>query len=69
MCLKCVKSCPAEILVKENQKISGRKSAIKILDNNLCFECRACEVVCPVNAIRIMCTIKKTSSKSNSIMS
>ncbi|MFX1255650.1 MAG: 4Fe-4S binding protein [Promethearchaeota archaeon] len=43
VCALCVRSCPAEILIKEQRKI--------IVLKNECFECRACEVGCPDQAI------------------
>ncbi|MHA1213934.1 MAG: 4Fe-4S dicluster domain-containing protein [Candidatus Hodarchaeales archaeon] len=54
-CLKCVKSCPAEILVREKTETGSNDSKFQItVSNNLkCFECRACEVICPVNAIQV----------------
>ncbi|MHA2246267.1 MAG: 4Fe-4S binding protein [Candidatus Hodarchaeales archaeon] len=56
-CLKCVRSCPAEIIIEENTDSITQKATIKIINPNLCFECRACEVICPVSAIRVMCTV------------
>ncbi|MFW9990535.1 MAG: ferredoxin family protein [Candidatus Odinarchaeota archaeon] len=47
-CRKCVKSCPAIILV-----ISRDSSAVEVTDPSKCFECRACEVICPVRAIEV----------------
>ncbi|MFX0122299.1 MAG: ATP-binding protein [Candidatus Hodarchaeota archaeon] len=58
-CLKCVRSCPAEILYQEkNNSNKNQKGTIKVLDSSLCFECRACEVVCPESAISVMCVVK-----------
>lgn len=59
-CLKCVQSCPAEILIQENIDTKTQKGTIKITDPSLCFECRACEVICPVFAINVMCAVKIT---------
>jgi ferredoxin len=56
-CLKCVRSCPAEILVHEKISDKTQKGQIQISDPSLCFECRACEVVCPESAIRVMCVV------------
>ena len=56
-CLKCVRSCPAEILVQEKIEGKTQKRNIKVSDPSLCFECRACEVVCPESAIRVMCIV------------
>jgi len=66
-CLKCIRSCPAEILVisKNNFEKGKEKGLVKITEPSLCFECRACEVVCAESAIRIMCEIsKKTVNQS-----
>lgn len=57
-CLKCIKSCPAEIIIQDNSDNWDKKRPIKITDSNLCFECRACEVFCSVLAIRVMCAVK-----------
>ena len=59
LCLKCVKSCPAEILIKSKSDVKSKKRIITVTEPNLCFECRACEVVCPESAIKIMCEIRK----------
>ncbi|UCE13661.1 MAG: 4Fe-4S dicluster domain-containing protein [Candidatus Heimdallarchaeota archaeon] len=59
-CLKCVRSCPAEILISESSKT--QKGIIKVIDPKSCFECRACEVICPENAINVMCAIENESA-------
>lgn len=59
LCLKCIRSCPAEILVKLKGNFEKEKGIVKITEPSLCFECRACEVVCAESAIRIMCEIRK----------
>ncbi|MFX0013606.1 MAG: 4Fe-4S binding protein [Promethearchaeota archaeon] len=61
-CLKCIKSCPAEILIQEQPDSSGSKKFIKVVNPELCFECRACEIVCPVLAINVMCAIQSVSA-------
>ncbi|UCG00547.1 MAG: 4Fe-4S binding protein [Candidatus Heimdallarchaeota archaeon] len=55
-CLKCVRSCPAEILIAE------KREKIKVLNPDSCFECRACEVCCPESAIRVMCVVAALSA-------
>jgi len=57
LCLKCVRSCPAEILIQEKSHDTTQKRRIQVSDPSLCFECRACEVVCPETAIRAMCVV------------
>ncbi|MHA1977279.1 MAG: 4Fe-4S binding protein [Candidatus Hodarchaeales archaeon] len=53
LCWKCSKSCPAEILIS-NPKVKNRKKGfLGIITPEKCFECRACEIVCPVKAIRV----------------
>jgi Fe-S-cluster-containing hydrogenase component 2 len=52
-CWKCARSCPAEILIRKNTADKTRKGVIKVTNKTLCFECRACEVICPVSAIKI----------------
>ncbi len=61
-CLKCVRSCPAEILIQEKTTDKTQKGIISVLDPSLCFECRACEVVCPESAIRVMCVVAMISA-------
>ncbi len=61
-CLKCIRSCPAEILIQENLGGKISNEIIKITNPNLCFECRACEVICPVFAINVMCAVKNISA-------
>ncbi|MFX1515002.1 MAG: 4Fe-4S binding protein [Promethearchaeota archaeon] len=56
-CLKCVRSCPAEILVQEKSNKMTQKRLIEVLDPSSCFECRACEVVCPESAIKVQCVV------------
>ncbi|MFW9903385.1 MAG: ATP-binding protein [Candidatus Thorarchaeota archaeon] len=56
-CLKCVRSCPAEILIQEKLNDKIKKGQIMVLDPSLCFECRACEVICPESAIKVMCVV------------
>ncbi|WP_455143722.1 4Fe-4S binding protein [Candidatus Hodarchaeum mangrovi] len=55
LCLKCIRSCPAEIL-KIKKSSSSNSRIIQVTDSHLCFECRACEVVCPVEAIEVFWT-------------
>ncbi|MHA1969225.1 MAG: 4Fe-4S dicluster domain-containing protein [Candidatus Hodarchaeales archaeon] len=62
LCLKCVKSCPAEILVKSKNDSKNRKGIIMVTEPTICFECRACEVVCSEAAIKIMCEIRSEVS-------
>jgi NAD-dependent dihydropyrimidine dehydrogenase PreA subunit len=64
LCLKCIRSCPAEILVKSRNDVDESKNIVKVTEPSFCFECRACEVVCSVSAIRIMCEVSKTAKKS-----
>ncbi|MHA2053837.1 MAG: 4Fe-4S binding protein [Candidatus Hodarchaeales archaeon] len=52
-CWKCAKSCPAEILIRKITKQNTRKGFIEVTDKSACFECRACEIICPVSAIKI----------------
>ncbi|UCG90621.1 MAG: 4Fe-4S binding protein [Candidatus Heimdallarchaeota archaeon] len=59
-CLKCIRSCPAEIIIQENSH--DKQGSLKITYPSLCFECRACEVICPVFAINVMCAIKNVSA-------
>ena len=56
LCLKCIRSCPAEILVK-SQSEAMEKNIVEVTEPSLCFECRACEVVCSESAIKIMCEV------------
>lgn len=56
-CLKCVRSCPAEILVQEKKSEKTQKGQIKVSDPCSCFECRACEVICPESAVKVMCVV------------
>ncbi|MHA2223905.1 MAG: 4Fe-4S binding protein [Candidatus Hodarchaeales archaeon] len=58
-CSKCVRTCPAEILVQNKTLASnnGPKKTLQVTNPRLCFECRACEVICPVSAINVMCTV------------
>ncbi|MFX0086986.1 MAG: ferredoxin family protein [Candidatus Hodarchaeota archaeon] len=65
LCLKCIRSCPAEILLKSQSDNTERKSIIKVTEPSLCFECRACEVVCSVSAIRIMCEVSNKAKSSS----
>ncbi|MFX0150472.1 MAG: 4Fe-4S dicluster domain-containing protein [Candidatus Hodarchaeota archaeon] len=58
-CIKCVRSCPAEILIHEKKENQTPRSIIEVTDPNLCYECRACEVVCPVFAVNVMCTAEE----------
>ena len=60
-CWKCVRSCPAEILLRNPPKNEEGKRAVKIIKPELCFECRACEIVCPVSAIKIMAGMIETA--------
>ncbi len=60
-CLKCIQSCPAEILVKEDENSKTQKGSITITNPDKCFECRACEVVCPVLAISVVCAVDSIS--------
>lgn len=62
LCTKCVRSCPAEILIREKDETTIHKAIIKITEPNSCFECRACEVVCPVFAVSVICTSEKEMS-------
>jgi len=52
-CIKCVRSCPADILVRDKSNTGSHKWIINITDSDSCYECRACEVVCPEDAIKI----------------
>lgn len=61
-CDRCVRSCPAEILIQEKNSDKTQKGTITVLDPSLCFECRACEVVCPESAIRVMCVVATLSA-------
>lgn len=61
-CLKCTRSCPAEILVKKDNFSKNKKGSIMITNPEKCFECRACEVVCPVLAINVMCAVDSISA-------
>lgn len=58
-CIKCIKSCPAEILVREKNNTGSHKWIIAVTDSEACYECRACEVVCPEDAIRVFYIIKE----------
>ncbi|MHA2106535.1 MAG: 4Fe-4S binding protein [Candidatus Hodarchaeales archaeon] len=53
LCWKCTKSCPAEILISIPKTKNGEKGNLAIITPEKCFECRACEIVCPVKAIKI----------------
>ena len=46
-CSLCVKSCPANVLTISEVKIA------KPINIENCLECRACEIVCPENAIKV----------------
>ncbi len=61
-CLKCIRSCPAEILVKEDDNSKTQKGSITITNPDKCFECRACEVVCSVLAISVVCAVDSIST-------
>ncbi len=58
-CIKCIKSCPAEILVRDKNYTGSHKWIIVVTDSDSCYECRACEVVCPEDAIKIFYRIVK----------
>ncbi|PWI49204.1 hypothetical protein CEE45_03205 [Candidatus Heimdallarchaeota archaeon B3_Heim] len=53
LCWKCTKSCPAEILISNSKRKNEGKGFLEIISPEKCFECRACEIVCPVKAIKI----------------
>ena len=43
-CLTCTKRCPTSA-------ISGQRDALHVIDPELCIDCGACGVVCPVECI------------------
>ena len=45
-CAKCLDVCPHGVLNLENEKV-------KIVDKNLCMECGACAMNCPMSAIAV----------------
>lgn len=45
-CGMCLKVCPHEVFIFENNKI-------KLNKKDLCMECGACSKNCPVNAIEV----------------
>jgi NAD-dependent dihydropyrimidine dehydrogenase PreA subunit len=53
LCQKCVLSCPVEILQYIKKDSNRKKGKIKIIDMNLCLECRACEIICQDGAILV----------------
>lgn len=61
-CIKCVRSCPADILIREQSKDKTHKFIIEVTDAALCFECRACEVVCPEDAVQVLCSVQAIPS-------
>ena len=64
-CWKCVQSCPAEILLRSISQENEKKiRAVKIINPEQCLECRACEIVCPVSAIKIMARMIEISISS-----
>jgi len=63
LCQKCVRSCPAEILIFQKEKNTS-KGTIQITNPRECFECRACEVVCPVDAIKVNCDFSQVQEKN-----
>ena len=46
-CGTCVQVCPVEVYLKEKDKVVVKKP-------DACVECRACEVSCPQEAIKIV---------------
>lgn len=55
-CNICSESCPAEILVIKKIQHDGAKRpkrVLRVTEEELCYECRACEIVCPYGAILI----------------
>ena len=61
-CWKCVRSCPAEILLRSvSQENDEKIKAVKIINPEQCLECRACEIVCTVSAIKIMARMVEPS--------
>jgi len=45
-CGMCLKVCPHEVFIFENNKV-------KLNKKDLCMECGACSKNCPVNAIEV----------------
>jgi NAD-dependent dihydropyrimidine dehydrogenase PreA subunit len=45
-CGMCLKVCPHEVFIFENNKV-------KLSKKDLCMECGACSKNCPVNAIEV----------------
>ncbi len=55
-CNICSESCPAEILVIKKIEVKDRKRpkrVLRVTQEELCYECRACEIICPYGAILI----------------
>lgn len=45
-CFTCVEICPVEVFTKDKKKA-------KVAKADECIGCRACEVQCPENAIKV----------------
>ncbi|MHA1268290.1 MAG: 4Fe-4S dicluster domain-containing protein [Candidatus Helarchaeota archaeon] len=53
-CLKCIEVCTVKVFVKfitHNHPVS--KIKVDPINEDQCFFCLACELVCPIDAIRI----------------
>ncbi len=48
-CTRCIDECPMKLLKFEFQPGIGDV----ILDDNMCIECRNCEVTCPKKCIQV----------------
>ena len=60
-CGMCIKVCPHEVFV-----LSGKKAHITRKDN--CMECGACEMNCPVNAVKVKAGVGCADGLINSIL-
>ena len=47
VCGECVDACPGQVFVEEDREI-------KVAYPEECIECRACEEVCPVEAVHLV---------------
>lgn len=52
VCKTCVEVCPMEVFREEDDK-KTKKKKVTVAKPDECINCRACEVQCPKQAIRV----------------